>query len=134
MRVNFPPALLTAQTTLALLLTLLGACGPVHEPRPAPQSDATFEGESAPSAATEAAPPEPASTGPERRLPTVLGRQLESERWGLDPDVWFGQVERVVAEQVGMEPVIYVRNIFKYYVTYRLMQDADEGTPVTVAP
>jgi membrane-bound lytic murein transglycosylase MltF len=38
---------------------------------------------------------------------------------GLDPDRWFGQVERVVAEQVGREPVRYVSNILKYYVVYR---------------
>jgi membrane-bound lytic murein transglycosylase MltF len=38
---------------------------------------------------------------------------------GLDPDRWFGQVERVVAEQVGREPVRYVGNILKYYVVYR---------------
>ncbi|MEM8765832.1 MAG: transporter substrate-binding domain-containing protein [Pseudomonadota bacterium] len=67
--------------------------------------------------------------------PTRISRlRREAARRGLDPNVWFGQVERVVAEKVGMEPVIYVRNIFKYYVTYRLMQDADEGTPVTVVP
>jgi len=38
---------------------------------------------------------------------------------GLDPDQWFGQVERVVAEKVGREPVQYVSNILKYYVVYR---------------
>src|SRR4051812_17134426 len=38
---------------------------------------------------------------------------------GLDPDQWFGQVERVVAEKVGREPVRYVGNILKYYVVYR---------------
>jgi membrane-bound lytic murein transglycosylase MltF len=37
---------------------------------------------------------------------------------GLDPDQWFGQVERVVAEKVGREPVQYVSNILKYYVVY----------------
>src|SRR3954470_8090977 len=38
---------------------------------------------------------------------------------GLDPDQWFGQVERVVAERVGRETVQYVSNILKYYVVYR---------------
>ncbi len=67
--------------------------------------------------------------------PTRISRlRREAARRGLDPNVWFGQVERVVAEKVGMEPVIYVRNIFKYYVTYRLMQDADQGALTPVAP
>jgi membrane-bound lytic murein transglycosylase MltF len=39
---------------------------------------------------------------------------------GYDPNVWFGNVERVVAEKVGQEPVRYVSNIFKYYVAYKL--------------
>src|SRR3954470_11899806 len=38
---------------------------------------------------------------------------------GLDPDQWFGQVERVVAEKVGRGTVQYVSNILKYYVVYR---------------
>jgi len=38
---------------------------------------------------------------------------------GLDPNRWFGQVEQVVAERIGLEPVRYVRNIYKYYVAYR---------------
>ena len=46
-----------------------------------------------------------------------LRRQAASR--GLNPDQWFGQVERVVAEKVGREPVQYVSNILKYYVVYR---------------
>jgi membrane-bound lytic murein transglycosylase MltF len=46
-----------------------------------------------------------------------LRRQAASR--GLDPDRWFGQVERVVAEKVGREPVQYVSNILKYYIVYR---------------
>ena len=55
-------------------------------------------------------------------------RRRAAER-GLDPNQWFGEVERVVAEQVGMEPVTYVRNIFKYYATYKLMQSSREIAP-----
>ena len=52
-------------------------------------------------------------------------RQLrrETERRGLDPNVWFGNVERVVSEKVGRETVQYVSNIFKSYVAYRLARD-----------
>jgi membrane-bound lytic murein transglycosylase MltF len=50
-------------------------------------------------------------------------RQLraEAKRRGLDPNVWFGNVERVVSERVGRETVEYVSNIYKYYVAYRLV-------------
>jgi len=46
---------------------------------------------------------------------------------GLDPNVWFNNVERVVAEEIGRETVTYVSNIYKYYVAYTLlMQEAEE--------
>jgi membrane-bound lytic murein transglycosylase MltF len=40
---------------------------------------------------------------------------------GLDPDKWFNNVEIVTAEKVGRETPTYVRNIYKYYVAYKLM-------------
>jgi membrane-bound lytic murein transglycosylase MltF len=50
-------------------------------------------------------------------------RQLREEaaRRGLDPHVWFGNVERVASERIGRETVQYVSNIYKYYVAYRLV-------------
>ena len=39
---------------------------------------------------------------------------------GLDPDLWFGNVELVVAKDVGQQTVQYVSNIYKYYVAYKL--------------
>jgi len=48
----------------------------------------------------------------------ALRREAAGRR--LNPNVWFGQVEPVVAEKVGLEPVQYVSNIYKYYVAYRL--------------
>jgi membrane-bound lytic murein transglycosylase MltF len=52
-------------------------------------------------------------------------RQLrqETEQRGLDPNVWFGNVERVASERIGRETVTYVSNIYKYYVAYRLIMD-----------
>jgi membrane-bound lytic murein transglycosylase MltF len=49
-------------------------------------------------------------------------RQLrrEAEKRGLNPNVWFGNVERVASERIGRETVTYVSNIYKYYITYRL--------------
>jgi len=49
----------------------------------------------------------------------------EAEKRGLDPDKWFNNVEVVTAEKIGIETTTYVRNIFKYYVSYRLTQEAD---------
>ena len=45
----------------------------------------------------------------------------EAARRGLDPNVWFHNVEYVAAEKIGAETVTYVSNIFKYYVAYRLI-------------
>ena len=45
----------------------------------------------------------------------------------LNPNVWFNNVERVVAEKIGRETVTYVSNIYKYYVAYTLtVQELDE--------
>lgn len=40
---------------------------------------------------------------------------------GLDPNRWFGNVEVVVAKEIGRETVEYVANIYKYYVSYQLV-------------
>jgi membrane-bound lytic murein transglycosylase MltF len=52
-------------------------------------------------------------------------RQLrkEAEKRGLDPNVWFGNVEQIASERIGRETVTYVSNIYKYYVAYRLIVD-----------
>jgi len=47
--------------------------------------------------------------------------RVETKRKGLDPNVWFGNVERVVSERIGRETVTYVSNIYKYYVAYKLL-------------
>jgi membrane-bound lytic murein transglycosylase MltF len=52
-------------------------------------------------------------------------RQLrrQAEKRGLNPNVWFGNVEQIVSERIGRETVTYVSNIFKYYVAYKLAVD-----------
>jgi len=49
----------------------------------------------------------------------ALRRQAAAR--GLDPNVWFGNVELVVAQSVGQVTVQYVSNIYKYYVAYKLV-------------
>ena len=45
---------------------------------------------------------------------------------GLDPNIWFHNVEHGAAEIVGRETVQYVANIYKYYVAYRLANERSE--------
>ena len=54
-------------------------------------------------------------------------RQLRQETAarGLDPNLWFGNVERVTAERLGRDSVAYVSNIYKYYVAYTLVMDRE---------
>ena len=40
--------------------------------------------------------------------------------------MWFGNVEQVASERIGRETVSYVSNIYKYYVAYRLIAEAEE--------
>ena len=46
--------------------------------------------------------------------------RAEAGRRGLNPNVWFNNVERIVGERIGRETCQYVSNIFKYYVAYTL--------------
>jgi len=54
----------------------------------------------------------------------VSKMRKEAVKRGLDPDQWFNNVEIVTAQKIGMETTTYVRNIYKYYVAYRLQLDA----------
>jgi len=45
----------------------------------------------------------------------------EAAKRGLNPNVWFHNVEYVVAEKIGAETVTYVSNIYKYYIAYNLI-------------
>lgn len=47
----------------------------------------------------------------------------EAQANGLDPNQWFGHVERVVQRRVGSEPVRYVSNIFAIYAMYAMAMD-----------
>jgi len=54
----------------------------------------------------------------------IAKMRREAAKRGLDPDKWFNNVEIVTAEKIGIETTTYVRNIYKYYVAYKLMLDA----------
>jgi membrane-bound lytic murein transglycosylase MltF len=55
----------------------------------------------------------------------------EAAKRGLDPNVWFGNVDQVVSERIGRETVTYVSNIYKYYVAYRLVEEERERRTAT---
>jgi membrane-bound lytic murein transglycosylase MltF len=61
------------------------------------------------------------NAGPAR----VVGLRKKAAKEGLDPNVWFGNVEQVTATEVGQEPVRYVANIYKYYVAYKLVAQTE---------
>lgn len=54
----------------------------------------------------------------------IAKMRTEAAARGLDRDKWFNNVEIVVAEKIGIETTTYVRNIYKYYVAYRLIVDS----------
>lgn len=59
------------------------------------------------------------NAGPAR----VARLRKEAEEAGLDPNIWFGNVEIIAANKIGRETVQYVSNIYKYYIAYRLALD-----------
>ncbi len=71
------------------------------------------------------------NAGPNR----IARLRKEAPAMGLDPNVWFNNVELVAAKDIGQETVTYVSNIYKYYVAYKLavqdraLRQKTEGLP-----
>lgn len=55
------------------------------------------------------------NAGPAR----IIQLRKKAEAAGLNPDVWFDNVEIIAAREIGRETVQYVSNIYKYYTSYR---------------
>jgi len=47
----------------------------------------------------------------------------EAAKRGLDPNIWFNNVEVVASEKIGRETVQYVANIYKYYLAYQMVEE-----------
>lgn len=62
------------------------------------------------------------NAGPAR----VAKMRKEADQSGLDPNVWFNNVEVIAAKRIGRETVDYVRNIFKYYTAYRYIVEQEK--------
>jgi len=50
----------------------------------------------------------------------------QAAKRGLDPNVWFKNVELIAAEKISRETVTYVSNIYKYYLAYKMITDQRE--------
>ena len=59
--------------------------------------------------------------------------RAKAKEMGLDPNLWFGNVENAAAAIVGRETVQYVSNIYKYYVAYSLLSEHDAETSAAKA-
>ena len=46
----------------------------------------------------------------------------EARKIGLNENVWFNNVEILAARHIGVEPVQYVSNIYRYYRSYQALQ------------
>jgi len=55
------------------------------------------------------------NAGPAR----VNGLRKKAAQMGLNPNIWFHNVEYAAAKEIGQETVQYVANIYKYYIAYR---------------
>jgi membrane-bound lytic murein transglycosylase MltF len=55
------------------------------------------------------------NAGPAR----VAQLRQKAAKAGLDPNLWFNNVEVIAAREIGRETVDYVSNIYKYYTVYR---------------
>lgn len=62
------------------------------------------------------------NAGPAR----VRSMRQRAKQMGLDPNRWFGHVEYAALAIVGRETYRYVRNIFKYYITYKIIGNIGE--------
>lgn len=68
------------------------------------------------------------NAGPNR----VQALRNKARSLGLDPDVWFGNVDQLVANEVGQGPINYVGTIYKYYVAYRFSLLQIEGKAAAI--
>ena len=52
--------------------------------------------------------------------------QSHAKKIGLNPYVWFSNMEQVALRYVGREPVRYVANIHKYYLAYSQIEENEQ--------
>ena len=63
------------------------------------------------------------NAGPAR----ISDLRKKTAKMGLDPNVWFHNVEMAAAKEIGRETVQYVANTYKYYIVYRTLTAQQEA-------
>jgi membrane-bound lytic murein transglycosylase MltF len=63
------------------------------------------------------------NAGPAR----VRKMRARARKMGLDPNIWFRNVERAAQQMVGSETTRYVANIYKYYLAYSLLNNLNDN-------
>jgi membrane-bound lytic murein transglycosylase MltF len=63
------------------------------------------------------------NAGPAR----VRKMRAKAEKMGLDPNIWFRNVEQAAQQIVGSETTRYVANIYKYYLAYTLLKNLNDN-------
>ncbi|MCK5363741.1 MAG: lytic transglycosylase F, partial [Gammaproteobacteria bacterium] len=62
----------------------------------------------------------------------VRKMRAEAKKMGLDPDIWFRNVELAAQQMVGSETTRYVANIYKYYLAYSLLNNLSDNKAVAL--
>jgi membrane-bound lytic murein transglycosylase MltF len=62
----------------------------------------------------------------------VRKMRARAEKMGLDPNIWFRNVERAAQQMVGSETTRYVANIYKYYLAYTLFNNLNDNKAVAL--
>ena len=62
----------------------------------------------------------------------VRKMRARAKKMGLDPDIWFRNVERAAQQMVGSETTRYVANIYKYYLAYTLLNNLNDNKAVAL--
>lgn len=70
------------------------------------------------------------NAGPNR----IRGLRKRAAARGLNPNVWFDNVELMAAYSIGRETTTYVSNIYKYYASYRTLLHYEELANQDVIP
>jgi membrane-bound lytic murein transglycosylase MltF len=70
------------------------------------------------------------NAGPNR----IAALRTEAAKKDLDRHVWFNNVELIAARRIGHETVSYVRNVYKYYIAYRLQLETLEARKAALKP
>jgi membrane-bound lytic murein transglycosylase MltF len=69
------------------------------------------------------------NAGPNR----IAGIRKKAKALGINPNIWFNSTEHVVARHISQETVKYVRNIYKYYVAYKLATESERDKELALS-